>query len=93
MRQKYVNQIVSKAIESFLIKANTGSIQKTEHGTTSNLFQYIDEKKKVCGYLESKGLDAWARGTKEPARIIAELNNATWEQVQLAPERGKSMWD
>jgi hypothetical protein len=90
-------------MDDFLIRENTGSIKRAEHknvnGTIwvsqeSNLFQNIEERKHIIGYLiHAKSLDPFKRGTKEPARIAAELEKAKWCSVKYAPVAGRSMWD
>jgi len=98
----YINKIVSKELDNFLIRENTGSVKKVEHkmsdGTIwksieSNLFQSIEERKHILGYLKGLGLDPFKRGTKEPEKIAIALSTAKWEVVKEAPQYGKSMWD
>lgn len=88
-----MNKHVVKEIDDFLIRENTGSIKKTQFGTEMNLFQHIEEVKKVNGYLRGKGLDPFKRGTKMPKLITEALVHARWEVVKDSPEVGISMWD
>ena len=92
MRQR-INKIVSTEINNFLIKEKTGSIKRTDFGTSTDLFKNIEQRKCVLGWLKEKGLNAWKRGTKEPARIKQALEGAKWDEVQHATPAGVSMWD
>ena len=103
MRQKYVNKMVSKAVEEFQIKEQTPQAPKINHTTlkdgtvwnskTYDLFANIAECKVIYGYITTQGLDAWKRGTIEAKKIATLLATAKWEDVQLATPQGKSMWD
>ena len=89
----YPNKLVSKSVEDFLINAKTGSITRTEYGTSCLLMELLEEKKKVFGYLKGLGMDPFKRGTKEPARIADALSKASWAIVKDSPEFGRSMFD
>jgi len=88
-----LNKLVGRDIDIFLERENTGSITIEGAFKSINMFQHIDEVKKVIGYLMAKGLDPWKRGTKEPEKIKKELEVAKWEIVKESVPRGRSMWD
>ena len=89
--RRNVSRITADHIEKF-IDANSDSITITEGCKQTDLFKYISEKKKVIGYLDNLGLDAFKKGTKEPEAIRIALTTAKWETTQLAEGKGTSMW-
>lgn len=90
----HINKETNKIIENYLANiAKTGSIQISNGFKSCNLFQSIEETKKVCGFLTSKGLDPFKRGTKEPEKIREILNTADWNEVKESIKVGVSMWD
>jgi len=103
MRQRYINKFVSKAVQAFQDRENTPASGTIETHTLSSgekwssrridLFANIDESKIIYGWIASKGLDAWKRGTVEARKIHALLETATWDQVKVGAPIGRSMWD
>lgn len=94
--KRNINKHTSETIDAFLIASNTGHIEKTEFGTSQDLFAHIDDRKRVISYLKGNGLDPFKRGTKEPEAIAAVLKNAGWTTIkEISPDSAgvRSMWD
>lgn len=91
--RRNLNKLTRVLIQNFLVKANTGNITPTEFGYSMNLFAHLDDQKHVVGYLMSKGLDPFKKGTKEPQKIADELLKAKWYAVKYAPQAGSSPFD
>ena len=98
MRQKYVNKIVIKAIDDFKERVQTPKAPTVEKyirddGTIYTdkryeLFGSIEETKIILGYITEKGLDPWERKTIEANKIVALLENTTWDDVCSATPSG-----
>lgn len=99
--RKNINKLSAKHIDAFMekfskeVKFEDNELSNgTKYQTKSiNLFAYLEEKKKVLGYLETKGVDVWKRGTKEPERVRVALETADWNETQQSVQRGISMFD
>lgn len=100
--KKNMNKFVSKTIDAFLMREETGTIHEREYTgsdgtkwktTEMDLFACLEQRKHVLGYLVGLGLDPFKRGTKEPEKIANALFDAKWEVVKFAPQFGRSMFD
>jgi hypothetical protein len=60
------------------------SIKKTKYGSEVSLFEHCDDMKIIIGWLQTKGLDVFKRGTKEPERIKLALIGMKWIDIKDA---------
>lgn len=98
--QRNINKLSSNAIQDFLLRSNTGNIEKkVENGfsvISQDLFANLEDRKRVIAFLKSEGHDVFKRGTKEPRAIEITLSNTQWETVKAidpAAAGVRSMFD
>ena len=99
----HMNKFNGEIFDNFMIKhkapgAPEITIRENSDGTkwkskSMDLFKNLDSQKTIVGYLRTIGLDAFKKGTKEPARIKEALDKVTWEDIQDSPMGGQSMFD